>query len=261
MSVPLFFIVLFFSYSALAEEIVLEANESPPFWSQELPNQGMGGDIVQAISSVSGLKTTIRFLPLKRLIERTDNNDLGNPLFYMPNQDFAAIIPIASYHVSFFYYQPLQKEVIGDDLLQNLQHYKIGVLEGTFAEHRYFSERNISFETSYSQASLFKKLKHGRVDLVLAVDLVAIRTINQLFPEQAHEFKQINLPNSGEPIAIMISENQKEAENVAAKYRQGLKEIIKSGQYLQVLKKYYGVFFPVNWLSDLDKFEQLYSYE
>ena len=90
---------------------------------------------------------------------------------------------------------------------------------------------------------------------------MAIRTINQLFPEQSNEFKQINLPNSDAPIAIMISENQKEAENVAAKYRQGLKEIIKSGQYLQILKKYYGVFFPVNWLSNLDKFEQLYSYE
>ena len=261
MTVLLFFIIVSFSYASWAEDIVLDANESPPFWSQELPYQGMGGEIIQAISSVSGLKTTIRFLPLKRLIERTDNNDLGNPLFYMSNQDFAAIIPIACYHVSFFYYQPLQKKIIDDNLLQNLHHYKIGVLEGTFAEHRYFSERNLSFDTSYSQASLFKKLKHGRVDLVLAVDLVAIRTINQLFPEQSNEFKQINLPNSDAPIAIMISENQKEAENVAAKYRQGLKEIIKSGQYLQILKKYYGAFFPVNWLSDLDKFEQLYSYE
>lgn len=194
MKVLLFMMIVFFSLSSWAEDVVLETNESPPFWSQELPYQGMGGEIIQAISSVTGLKTTIHFLPLKRLIERNNNNDLGNPLFFMPKQNFVAIIPIASSHVSFFYYKPLQKKIIGDNFLQDIQHYKIGILDGTFVEDRYFSERNISFETSYSQASLFKKLKHGRVDLVLAVDLGAMWTINQLFSEQAHAFKQIKIP-------------------------------------------------------------------
>ena len=249
------------SFAISAKEVILDANESPPFWSQSLPFQGMAGEIVQAISSATDLQSTIRFLPLKRLIENTYNNDLGNPLFYMSNQDFAAIIPIASYRVSFFYYQPNHKEIITLDALRNIQSYKIGVLEGTVTEHSYFAEKNISFETSYTQASLIKKLKHGRIDLVLAIDLVAIGTINQLFPEQSHFFKQIKLPNSNSPIAIMIAEEQTNAEAIAAKYRKGLQIIINNGQYFQILEKYYQRFASGDWLLDLNRFEQLYSFD
>jgi len=254
-------IVLLVSYCAYAEEVILDANESPPFWSQTMPFQGMAGEIVQAISNAADLQSTIRFLPLKRLIENTHNNDLGNPLFYMSNQDFSAIIPIASYRVSFFYYQPNHKEIITLDTLHNLQSYKIGVLEGTVTEHSYFAEKNISFETSYTQASLIKKLKHGRIDLVLAIDLVAVGTINQLCPEQAHFFKQLKLPNSDSPIAIMIAEEQRNAEAIAAKCRKGLQIIINNGRYFQILEKHYQQFVSVDWLSDLHRFEQLYSFD
>jgi len=254
-------ILLLPSFSVYAEEIILDANESPPFWSKDLPHQGLGGEIIQAISQQSGLKSRINFLPLKRLRDNSKNNDLGNPLFYMANQDFSAIIPIASYRVSFFYYQPNHTKTITLDLLQNLQKYNIGVLEGTLTKHSYFAEQDISFETSYSQTSLFKKLKHGRIDLVLAIDLVAINTINQLFPEQTEKFKQLKLPNSISPIAIMIAEEQSNAENIASQYRQGLKQIIANGQYLQILKKHYYSYIPKDWLSNLERFKQLYAFD
>ena len=43
-------LVLSASWDAYAEDVIFEANESPPFWSQDLPFQGMGGEIIQAIS-------------------------------------------------------------------------------------------------------------------------------------------------------------------------------------------------------------------
>jgi len=254
-------LLLLLSIPCRSEEVILDTNESPPFWSKDLPFQGLGGEIVQAISAATDLKTTINFLPLKRLRENTHNNDLGNPLFYMTNQDFSAIIPIASYRVSFFYYQPKQDKTITLDLLRNLQHFKIGVLEGTLTKHSYFAQNNISFETSYSQTSLFKKLKHGRIDLVLAVDLVAINTINQLFPKQAQKFKQIKLPNSESPIAIMIADEQVNASSITEKYQLGLQKIIESGQYLQILKKHYKNHLPEDWLSKLQRFKQLYTFD
>lgn len=252
--------LLLFNHNLHADTVILEANESPPFWSESMPFQGVGGEIVQAISDVSGIQTRIRFLPLKRLIEDTSNNDLGNPLFYMDNQDFAAIIPIAVYRVSLFYYQPNHKQTLTLDILQHLESYRIGVLEGTLSEHNFFEQRRIAFETSYSRESLFKKLKHGRIDLVLAVDLVSIQTLSKLYPQQLHHFKQIKLPHSTAPIAIMIAEQQPEADSIANKYRQGLRTLIDNGRYVQILEKYYHSFTPDDWLANLLKFEQLYAY-
>lgn len=243
-----------------AETIILEANESPPFWSESMPHQGLGGEILQAISKASGLTTKIRFFPLKRLIEDTNNNDLGNPLFYMDNQDFTAIIPVAVYRASLFYYQPNHKQTLTLDILNHLESYRIGVLDGTLAEHNFFEQQDIDFETSYSRESLFKKLKHGRIDLVLAVDLISIQTLSQLYPQHIHHFKQIKLPHSTAPIAIMIAEQQPNAEAVAGQYRQGLQTLIDNGDYVKILEKYYHSFTPDNWLAELLRFQQLYDF-
>ena len=75
--------------------IILEANEAPPFWSKKLPHDGIAGEIVHAISEAADIHTKIVFKPLSRLIDDDENNDLGNPAFFIVNQDFAHIIPIA----------------------------------------------------------------------------------------------------------------------------------------------------------------------
>ena len=50
------------------QEIVLEANEAPPYWSKKMPYSGMAGEIIQAISKVQGIQTKIKFKPITRLI-------------------------------------------------------------------------------------------------------------------------------------------------------------------------------------------------
>lgn len=238
------------------QAVVLQVNESSPIWSQKLPLGGMGAEIVQAISKEMGMKTDIEYISLKRLIADTTNNDIGNPLFYMDNQEFAAIIPIAISYSSFFTYKNKVKNVLSDT---SPIARRIGVLKGTNLNMTAFKRFGF-FEESASHESLFKKLKAGRLDLVVELSLVGRETIKNFFPNDVESFDAMVAPNSSSPIAIMIDVNCPNANAIGLRYREGLERIVKNGVYQKILEKYYAnAPIPSSWRSDLSKFKTIYS--
>lgn len=244
-----------------ADEIVLQANESPPYWSKLEANGGLGSELVQAISAAAGLQTRIDFVPLTRMIEDRDNNDLGNPEFYMEQQEFAAIIPIAISEASLFYYRPHFPQPPRIDSFDDLKQYRLGVLKGTLINRNAFEQWGLHFETSYTQASLFKKLKAGRLDLVFEIDLVGQQMIAQVFSHEADNFVRQPLANSLSPIAIMLDAESPNAQIIAAQYRRGLAAIIANGRYQAIVQKYYpNGQLPVDWFNALRRFQQLYAF-
>jgi len=255
----LVFLVVFLTANILhagQQTVLLQANESPPIWSETLPLGGMGTEIVQAISKEMGIKTCIEFVPLKRMIADTTNNDLGNPIFYMNNQDFAAIIPIAVSYNSFFTYHKDTKKLSS---IREPKEKRIGILTGSNANPKLLSHFG-KFEESYSTNSLFKKLNAQRIDIVVALDLVGLETIRTLFPNHIDLFSIQVIPASASPIAIMIDSKYPDANTLALHYQEGLRRIIKNGTYRKILEKYYNkTTIPANWHSDLSQFEKIYS--
>jgi polar amino acid transport system substrate-binding protein len=254
-----------YAQSSNTDSIVLEANEAPPFWSETLPHNGMCGELIYEISKAAGINTTIVFKPLSRLIEDDTNNDLGNPAFFIVNQDFKEIIPIALYYASIYSYDKNHKNGEGKSKdhqiksLDELEGKKIGLLKGALIERSYFEKRGIFFEESYSQESLFKKLKLGRLDYVVEIDLVAQNIISKLFPSELESFAHTHLYASS-PIAIMLAKEQQNAHAIAEKYKKGLDEIIENGTYRKVVEKYYSQeAFPENWFKELQMHTQLYT--
>ncbi|MFA6193092.1 MAG: transporter substrate-binding domain-containing protein [Sulfurimonas sp.] len=263
----LFILLLILQFPLYSQEkevgaVILWANEAPPYWSKTLPDDGIAGEIVYAISKACGIKSEIVFKPLSRIIEDETNNDLGNPAFFIANQDFAAIIPIALYHVSLCYYDPKHKDNFVLKSLADLKGKRIGVLKGTLIDNFYFQQEGISFEESYSHESLFKKLKLGRLDMLIEIDLVIQKTLKQLYPQEIDNFIQVDISTASSPIAIMLANEYPDAKNIAKKYRQGLKKIIQNGTYEKILGKYYlrGTL-PDGWFKELERFEQLYKVE
>jgi len=245
---------------AHGDVVILQANESFPYWSKNLAYNGLGGEIIAAMSKVTGLESRIEFRPLKRLIEDTTNNDLGNPAFYMENQDFAAIIPIAISEISLYYYDPTHQKSIPFKTLRDLKGYRIGALSGTISNRAAFEQLGIYIETSYTQESLFKKLHHGRLDLVLEIDLVGQQMIAKLFPDEHANFVSIPVPHSISPIAIMLDKNYPNAQAIAQRYRQGLAQIIKNGHYQEIINRYYNQQqIPSSWFKELNRFTRLYQ--
>lgn len=238
------------------ETVVFQVNESSPIWSEKLPLGGMGSEIVQAISKEMGMKTSIEFIPLKRLIADTRNNDIGNPLFYMNNQEFAAIIPIALSYSSFFTYNNDVKKVLSNT---ESKVKRIGILKGTLTKIG-ISEQLGFFEESYSQESLFKKLKAKRLDLVVELNLVGLEMIKNLFPNEVEYFDANIIPKSDSAISLMIDINYPNAKAIGLRYQEGLERIIKKGVYQKILEKYYGkTSIPSTLYTDLSKFKAIYS--
>lgn len=241
--------------------IMLDANESPPFWSIKLPYDGMCGEIVHAISTEADLISYVQFKPLTRLIEDDANNDLGNPQFYMANQDFSAVVPIAIYDTAIFYFKPNQSEKIRFKSLQDLKGYRIGILKGALSDRSIFDKAGLIFEESYTQKSLFKKLKLGRIDIVIEIDLLGKTIINELFPNEASQFESVAIPGTAAPIAILMAEEYPDGNQIGEKYREGLEAIIKNGKYHEILEKYYGKDgVPLDWLDKLRRFDRIYNY-
>lgn len=241
------------------ETVVFGANEAPPFFSQKLPYDGMAGEILHAISKAANVNSKIIYKPLSRNVSDETNNDLGNPDFFIINQDFAHIIPIALYHVSFYYYAPNHKDKIKFKSISDLKGLKIGILKGTLVDTTFFEQNGFSFEESYAQESLFKKLKLGRVDIVIEVELVAQRIIKNIFKEESENFISISVSKFSQPIAIMLSQETPNVQSISDRYCEGLKSIVKDGTYEEILKKYYSNGkLPDEWFEDLKRFELLY---
>jgi len=254
--------ILLSTSPAMAGSVVLDANESPPYWSESMTGFGMGGEIVQAISRAAGVTTVLSFKPLQRMIAEDDNNDLGNPVFYLRNQDFAAIIPIAVYHVALFYYKPNHDgEAFSVVSLADLKGFKVGMLKGALVDRSAFARAGIDVEESYSQASLFRKLRKGRIDLVIEVELVGRQMIRNLFPDEIDAFAVNPVEQSEAPIAILLSQQQPDAAAVAQAYRRGLQTIVDSGEYSAIVKKYYGAgLLPEHYMPELEHFSRLYRF-
>ncbi len=255
----LFSMLTLFNATLCAETVILNANESPPYWVKNSPTHGMGAELITAISEEVGLDSRIEFMPLKRLINDTTNNDLGNPVFYISNQDFAAIIPIAVSEVALYRYNPKLVKLPEIKTLKDLNGYRLGALSGTVTDTDAFEKLGIHIETSFTRESLFKKLHHGRLDLVLEIDLVGKQTITALFPDELDHFVETELPSSISPIAIMLDKNYPNAKNIAARYREGLAKIIKNGRYAEITRRYYLKELPTNWFKELSRFTRFYD--
>jgi len=236
------------------------ANESPPYWSKNHPYGGLCGEILHAMSKEIDLETVIEFKPIKRLIDDDTDNVTGNPMFFLANHDYGSTIPIALCYSALFHYRPNRTEDIAFTRLADLKGYKIGIQKGTLVDRSYFDSAGVTFEESYSEQSLFKKLKLGRLDLCICIDLVGHLTIQELFPEEVGNFAAINIPRSVTPIAIMLAEKYPHAKELAKKYRKGLRIITENGTYQDILEKYYGKNrIPVDWFSNLTRFADMYD--
>ena len=102
--------------------VELGSSETPPFWSANLPGNGMGGEILHAISRHGGIESIVVFFPTKRLIRMKTGNHLGDPEHW-PDQKFVAVIPIATFRSSFYYYRPNHKKGIVFSGLSDLRGY------------------------------------------------------------------------------------------------------------------------------------------
>lgn len=249
-------LVLVNSFTAFADEQIVEfsSSETPPFWSENLPEDGMAGAMLHAISREIGVKSVIKYIPMERIRKKLTSNHVGNPEIFV-GQKFSAVVTIAIFRTAFFYYAPNQKKEIIYKGLDDIKGYTLGIIRGTLENVSFLHEKGIKVEPSSSEIPLIKKLKYGRIDLCSMVKLTGIYTIEKIFPEDAENFVNFDIKGSVRPITIMIDNNYPGGKELGEKYSNGLKRIIASGTYNEILEKYYGRGnIPRDWFMQLEKF-------
>jgi len=245
---------------AVAENnpIVFQSTETPPYWSASLPENGVGGAMLQLLSAAAGVPYSLEYLPVKRFRHSLATYIVGDPDLLI-NQKHQAIFPIGIFRAAFFYYKP-HHEVIEFHSLRDLHGYTLGVLRGTLEDKDYFDKNGINVEESDSVESLLKKLKRGRIDFCILVAGTGTHWIKQIFPEEQDNFAQVVIPGSSRPIAIMIDVDVPEGKAVARRYRQVLDKTLRSQKYHDILENFYGKNnIPGDRFEQLKKFEQVYA--
>ena len=253
------------SVAAQEGDVIFGSSDTPPFWSETMPDDGFCGEIFHAISREINVKSVIEYHAVQRLIEitaKTPFNIAGNPALFAPKQEYVAIVPIAMFRVAFFYYSTTPEKKITYKSLTDLKEYTIGVRKGIITDRTHFDNAGIKFEESYSNESLYKKLKLGRLDLCLDIELAGLMATKKLFPGDLEHFRRIELPESVTPIAIMFHRDYPHGKELGSRYLNGLMTIIENGKYHQILEKYFGEGnIPEHWFSQLGKYINRYAEE
>lgn len=244
--------------SARAEPIVFQSTDTPPYWSASMPENGLGGAILQLLSANAGVSYSIEYLPVKRYRNSLAGYIVGDPDILI-NQKHRAIFPISLFRSAFFYYKP-HHDVIEFHRLSDLKGHTLGVLRGTLEDKSYFLRNGISVEESDSTESLLRKLRRGRIDFCILVDGTGRYTIQQLFPKERDLFIDQIIPGSARPIAIMIDTSTAEGDAIALRYRQVLDKTLASPEYQSIVKDYYGKnSIPADRAEQLNSFVKYYA--
>jgi polar amino acid transport system substrate-binding protein len=224
--------------SACAETVAFQSTETPPYWSANLPENGLGGAFLKLFSDQAGISYTINYLPVKRYRQSQATYLVGDPDILL-NQKHRAIFPIGIFHTSFFYYKPHHAEIEFHGL-RSLRGYTLGVLRGTLEDKSSFIHSGIKVEESDSAESLLRKLKRGRIDLCILVEGAGRYTVGRLFPQEQEDFVGLVIPGLTRPLAVMIDVGDPEGKIVARHYRQVLDKTLHSRQYQDILEAFYG---------------------
>ena len=243
---------------ARAENVVFQSTDTPPYWSESLPENGVAGAMLHLLSAAAGVEYSVKYLPVKRYRNSLDTYIVGDPDILI-NQKRRAIFPIGLFSSGFFYYKP-RHGVIEYHSLRDLKGHTLGVLRGTIEDKSYFVSNGINVEESDSVGSLLKKLKRGRIDFCILVDGTGRYTIQQLFPAEQDNFVHQVIKGSARPIAIMIDVTDPAGKAVAQRYRQVLDKTLKSREYQDILEKFYGKNkIPGDRAGQLNSFVQYYE--
>jgi polar amino acid transport system substrate-binding protein len=250
--------LLLIATAAPAEEVVFQSTDAPPYWSESMPENGLGGAILHLLSANAGVPYSIEYLPVKRYRNSMSAYIVGDPDILI-NQKHRAIFPIILFRSAFFYYKP-HHDAIEFHRLADLKGHTLGVLRGTMEDKTYFLNNGISVEESDSIESLLKKLKRGRIDFCILVDGTGRYTIAQLFPAEQSQFIHQVIPGSARPIAIMIDTSTAVGVAIAKRYQRALDKTLKSREYQAILENFYGKNnIPKDRSEQLDNFIQYYK--
>lgn len=231
-------LVLFVSSAAFAGEIVVGTNaEFMPFEFTDDDNNiiGFDIDIINAVAKAEGLTVRMHNQSFDTLIEGLETNKIDAAISGM------TITPTRQEKVDFSepYYNAAQVIVVkestpGYETIEDIIGKRVGVQLGTtgaLMAEGVMGEENPDLKQLRKYNMVFSDLKLGRTDAVV-VDL----PVAQAYLKQVDGLRISSPPMSEEQYGIVIKKGNKE---LLDKMNTGLIKIRESGEYEQIMKKWF----------------------
>ncbi len=228
------------AFAGAADTLPLVTAEWPPYASSTLEGHGYVVEFIVAVVREMGMEPDIRFYPWARAQKAIEQAEVfGGFPFGITEQrkeafDFSEIF--LKTKTLFFYDRQNLKELKGDEVIQQLKNYRVGVIRGSKTLSML---QEAGFEKIYSVDSVdqtLHMLKTGRVQLAALVEHSGWHSIHTLLPEEIDNFGAIPFYNM--EAALMISSKYPGSRDLLQKFNQALKVIEASGTMTGLLKKY-----------------------
>jgi ABC-type amino acid transport substrate-binding protein len=189
---------------------------------------------------------TIEFFPAPRMVQVVDSGQAvcgigGTILFSEPAVAANTRISSKIQYVlqTFLYDSRRYPNGIQYERLEDMQKYKIGVLNGSGIMRLLARVPNLTLVVNTKHAYTAKQLSIGRVDVWAIVDLTGFQIMRQLYPAEAKYYKITKQYHIGD-VSFVCSKKADPHNIYSEKFKKGFEIIKRDGTYMKIMTKYYG---------------------
>jgi len=223
---------------AAEKNVILGSSEYPPFFGEQLPNQGVLTEItVEAFKKV-GYQVDVKFMPFARTLQMGKDGEIDGIIVLWHTKEreqwFAFSDPLPPNQIGFY---KRKDKAIHFTTYADLMSYRIGVVNG-YANPPGFDEAQLKTEAVTVDKQNLQKLQSGHIDLALIDKWVAQHLIQTEFPQFAEELEWMEPPLESKPQYIAFSKEAKDYEQKLRDFNQGFKQLTDEGRVKAILAKH-----------------------
>jgi polar amino acid transport system substrate-binding protein len=221
--------------------LIIATGELPPYVSTN-PEESVMTEILHEVSHEMGVRFDFRFMPWKRCMTAVEELEAWGAIPYVltPEREkkFYFSEKLFNREGKFFYYNLKgTTKQIPYARLSDLKSYIIGGVRGYYYEQSLLGAGlNVEFVTADEQN--FWKLRAGKVDLIIADEVVGHYIIRKRFPLEAGNFFTLSKPLDVIADYLMTSKKYPDTQKLLIKFNMALKKIKKIGVYQRILDKH-----------------------
>jgi polar amino acid transport system substrate-binding protein len=229
---------------AAQEPIRVVTEEMPPYnMTQDGKLTGLSTEVVQAVFKEVGIPANIQSMPWARAYDIALNTE--NVLIYSiarttQREHLFKWVGMVAPMTWYLYARPDSGITLED--LDDARRYQIATVKEDAGE-QYLLSKNFSvgknLQSNNKYAYNYEKLKLGRVDLWISVELTANYLIRQAGDDPAEMAAPVlKLPDLGEGQGLHMAFSPQTSDAVVERFRKGLQTIRSNGTYDAIAKRW-----------------------
>lgn len=233
-------VLLFSVQSGTAQDasIRLAATEFPPFYGEELDENGFVTVIIREAFSRAGYEPEVIFMPWTRALEGTREGRYDGLFTVWYRRDREA---------DFIFSDPLPANELvliaraGDEFtfdgLETLQGMRIGMVRG-YALPPDLEEAGLKVSESRDDEEALRVLLRGRIDVILTDRIVAQHIINTRMPADTESFSVISPPVHIDPQYLVVPRAIEGSDALMARFNEALGIMEEDGTLAGIVADY-----------------------